>query len=209
MLLEVVDRALGKSGAPEPLDIGLSAAELSDWLEQSLCFPDLPVPIGELAHWAFALIELGKEPAVLAAVAAVETALLLANSNYEEKQFVEKILAELHIWIDSSKDKHDLKRLGDLWWSLTRNPPATADTPLGTAATMAWYVAGYDPEGWGDPPDQPDKLESWIAEAANNVTAIVDVFSSAQRAVGGDDLLLINSVRIAVKTWRNADSAES
>ena len=69
---EAVDRALGRDGqSPQPLIIGLSAAERDSLLERSLCFPDRSLPTGELANWALALIDLGKDAAVMASVAAI------------------------------------------------------------------------------------------------------------------------------------------
>lgn len=204
---EALDRALGSSGQlPQPLDTGLSSTERDALLGQALCFPDQPLPTGELADWAVVLINLGKEPAVMAAVAVVETALGLAPPHSPDLDFVQKVLAELHIWLSSPRDTPDLQRLGDLWWSLTRNPPEAANTPLGDAAFMAWFVAGYDPEGSGNPPDDREQLLQWMEESANNVTAIVDVFSAAQQAVGsGHAAALVTSVRASVAAWRDGD----
>jgi hypothetical protein len=68
---------------------------------------------------------------------------------------------------------------------------------------MAWIVAGYDPEGWGNPPEDPVKLLEWLNEAANNVTAVVDVFSCVQQAVGSEnESSMVQSVRLAVCKWR-------
>lgn len=202
---EAIDRALGRCGRPpQPLDTGLSAAEREALLEQALWFPDRPLPGGELADWAVALIELGKDPAVLAAVAVVEAALRLTPPQRPDVAFVSQVLAELHIWLKSQKSTQDLRRLGDLWWSLTRNPPHTAHTPLGNAAVMAWLVAGYDPEGWGNPPEDPEKLVDWMSEAADNATAVVDVFSLVQQEVGREhDVSLIDSVRKSIAAWRD------
>jgi hypothetical protein len=205
---EPIDRALGRLGQPpQPLDTRLSPAERDALLERALWFPDRDLPTGELADWATVLIELGKDPAVMAAIAAVEAALSVTPPNRGDVKFVKKILTELHIWLNSPKGVKDLRRLGDLWWSLTRNPPHTADTPLGNAAVMAWLVAGYDPEGWGDPPEESEQLRDWLAEAANNVTAVVDVFSLAQQEVGSERYdLLVGSVRRTVETWRDMES---
>ena len=207
----VIDRALGRCGQPpRPLDTGLSAEERDARLVRSLWFPDRPLPTGELADWAVALIELGKDPAVLAAVAVVETAVCLTPPQRPDVTFVEQVLAELHIWLKSPKGTQDLRRLGDLWWSLTRNPPHNAHTPLGDAAVMAWLVAGYDPEGWGNPPEDPDQLLDWKAEAADNVTAVVDVFSLAQQEVGREHAVsLVDSVRKSVAAWRDLDSTKA
>lgn len=178
MYREAVDRAVGGDAKqPQPLCIGLSTTERDAILERSLWFPDRPLPTGELADWAIALIDLGKDAAVMASVAAVETITSLRPPQSPDLPFVNKVLAELKVWLKSTKGTEDLRRLGDLWWSLTRNPPQAADTPLGDAAVMAWLVAGYDPEGWGNPPENSDQLLDWLDEAANNVTAIVDVFS--------------------------------
>ncbi len=207
--LEAIDRALGRCGQPpQPLDTGLSLTERDTLLEQALCFPDRPLPTGELGDWAAVLMSVGKEPNVMAAVAVVETAMGLTPSHSPDIDFVQKVLAELHVWLSSSKDTPDLRRLGDLWWSLTRNPPEAANTPLGDAAFMAWFVAGYDPEGSGNPPDDREQLLQWMDESANNVTAIVDVFSTAQQAVGKEHAAaLVDSVRESVAAWREMDSA--
>ncbi len=118
-----------------------------------------------------------------------------------------EVLAELRVWLESPKGIPDLRRLGDLWWSLTRNPPHDADTPLGNAAGMAWTVAGYDPEGWLDPPEDPDQLSEWMADAANNVTAVVDVFGLVQQDLGAEhDATLVDSVRRAIAAWCDMDS---
>ncbi len=207
--LEAIDRALGRHGkAPEPLDIGRTVAERDAILEQTLWFPERPIPTGELANWAVAIIELGKEPAVLTAVAVVETALKMTVAARRDVDFVKKVLAELHVWIKSPKTNADLKRLGDLWWSLTRNRPDDAHTQLGDAAVMAWFVAGYDPEGWGNPPDAPDRVVEWMKDAADNTTAVVDVFSCVQQAVGAvNDSVIVQSIRKAVSIWRDASAA--
>lgn len=208
MDLDSIDRALGRLGQPpQPLELNLSAAERDARLENALWFPDREIPVGELADWAVALSELGKEPTVSASIAAVEAALSLAPPNRSDIPFVKQILAELYIWRESPQGVNDLRRLGDLWWSLIRNPPATADTPLGHAAAMAWQVAGYDPEGWGNPPADPKRLQNWLAEAANNSSAVVDVFSLLQQAVQPEcDNLLVSSVRKAVAIWRESKS---
>ena len=209
MKFEAIDRALGKLGhRPQPLDIGLSPTERDALLEDAICFPDRDLPTGELADWAVALIEFGKEPTVMAAVAAVEAALSVTPPERSDIEFVKKVLAELHIWLTSSKSVNDLQRLGDLWWSLTRNLPPSAATPLGEAAFMASLVAGYGPEGWGNPPEDAEELRKWLSEAANNVTAIVDVFSLVQQAVEPEQFELVaRSVRRAVERWRDMESA--
>ena len=201
---EAVDRALGSDGQPpQPLVIGLSATELDSVLEQSLFSPDRQLPTGELADWAIVLIDLGKDAAVMASVVAVETAVRLTPPESPDLPFVTKVLTELHVWENSTKGIEDLRKLGDLWWDLTRNPPQSANTPLGEAAVMAWIVAGYDPEGWGNPPEDPVKLLEWLNEAANNVTAVVDVFSCVQQAVGSEnESSMVQSVRLAVCKWR-------
>jgi hypothetical protein len=206
---EFIDCALGRRGQPpQPLHTKLSPTERAALLERALCFPDLDLPTGELADWAVVLIELGKVPTVMAAVAAVEAVLSVTPPKRADVEFVEKVLFELHIWLKSPKNVNDLRRFGDLWWKLTRNKPQAADTPLGDAAVMAWLVAGYDPEGWGDPPEDSEKLRDWLAESANNVTYIVDVFSLVQKAVTPEHYdLLVNGVRRAVETWRDIESA--
>ncbi|MCC7425251.1 MAG: hypothetical protein IT428_33690 [Planctomycetaceae bacterium] len=208
MNYEAIDRALGRLGQPpQPFVTTLSRDERDALLREGLCFPDRELPTGELAEWAVALIELGKDPAVMAAVFAVEAALSVTSRRRADISFVEKVLAELYVWLRSPKGVKDLRRLGDLWWSLTRNTPEPAHTPLGQAAVMAWYLAGYDPEGWGDPPEEEHRLREWIMEAANNVTAIIDVFSLVQQEVGNEHYdLLVERVRVAVKTWRELES---
>lgn len=182
--------------------------ERDSLLERSLCFPDRPLPNGELADWAVAIIDLGKDAAVMASVAAVETAVRLTPSESPDLGFVNTVLAELHVWLKSAKDTEDLRRLGELWWTLTRNPPQAAETPLGDAAVMAWLVAGYDPEGWGSPPADSTKLLHWLEEAANNVAYVVDVFSCVQQAVGPEnELAVAQSVRSAVRKWRETTAA--
>ncbi|WP_417388087.1 hypothetical protein [Gimesia sp.] len=205
---EIIDRALGRGGQPpEPLETGVTPAERDALLAEALCFPERALPAGELADWAIVLMDLGKQPAVLAAVAVLEVALSETPAERADVEFVERVLTELHIWLESSQSVDDLRRLGDLWWSLTRNPPASAHTSLGDAACMAWYLAGYDPEGWDNPPEEPEELRDWLAEAAENVMAIVDVFSLVQQAVGPEqDELLVKSVRRAVGHWREMDS---
>src|SRR5262249_42801931 len=159
---------------------------------RSLCFPDCPLPTGELAEWAAALIELGKGPAVIAAVAVGEAAARLTPPQRPDVALVKHVLAEFHIRLTRPQGTQGPRRPGDLWWSLTRNPPQTAHTRLGDAAVMAWLVAGYDPEGWGNPPEDPEKLLDWMSEAADNVTYVVDVFSLAQQEVGREhDVSLI------------------
>jgi hypothetical protein len=75
---------------------------------------------------------------------------------------------------------------------------------------MAWLVAGYDPEGWGNPPEAPEKLLDWMAVAADNVTAVVDVFSLAQQEFGREhDASLVDTVRTSVATWREMDSTKA
>jgi hypothetical protein len=75
---------------------------------------------------------------------------------------------------------------------------------------MAWLVAGYDPEGWGNPPEAPEKLLDWMTEAADNATYIVDVFSLAQQEVGREhDVSLVNSVRKSVAAWLDMDSTKA
>ncbi|MBX9677822.1 MAG: hypothetical protein K2X38_03585 [Gemmataceae bacterium] len=180
----------------------MSAEERDARLLRCLWFPDLSIPTGELADWAVVLIELGKEPAVVAGTAVLETAVLLTPPR-SDLAFVHQVLDELHVWLGSAKRTQDLRRLGDLWWSLTRNPPQSAQTPLGHAAVMASLLAGYDPEGWGNPPEDPDRLPMWMAEAASNVTAIVDVFSLVQQEGGKmHEETLVQSVRKAVAAWR-------
>jgi hypothetical protein len=205
---ERIDRALGRLGQPpQPLETKHSLAERDALLEKALWFPERDLPTGELAEWATVLIKIGKEPAVMAAVAAVEAALNETSPDRADVEFVERILAELHIWLKSPKTMKDLQRLGDLWWSLTRNPPQTAHTSLGDAAVMAWLVAGYDPEGWGDPPEDSEQVRDWLEEADNNLPAVVDVFSLVQQAVEPErHELLVTSVRSAVGTWREMDS---
>jgi hypothetical protein len=206
---EAVDRALGgNEQAPQPLVTGLSAVERDSILERSLWFPDRPLPTGELADWAVTLIDLGKDAAVTASMVAVETAASLAPAGSPDLQFVNTVLAELHVWANSTKGIEDLRRLGDLWWSLTRNPPQSADTPLGDAVVMAWIVAGYDPEGWGNPPEDAAKVHAWLSEAANNVTAVVDVFSCVQQSVGSkNEHSIIQNVRSALCKWRETTVA--
>jgi hypothetical protein len=206
---EAVDRALGiDRQSPQPLGTGLTSAERDSLLERSLCFPDRTLPTGELADWAVALIDLGKDAAVMASVAAIEATVRLTPAESPDLAFVNTVLAELQLWLNSSKSMEDLRRLGDLWWSLTRNPPHTADTPLGDAAVMAWLVAGYDPEGWGNPPEDPAKLLDWLDEAANNATFVVDVFSLVQQAVGPEnEPAIVQSVRSAVSAWRDTTAA--
>jgi hypothetical protein len=206
---EAVDRALGRDEQPPQLLVtGLSATERDSLLERSLWFPDRPLPKGELADWAVAIIDLGKDAAVLASVAAVETTVRLTPAISPDLAFVNTVLAELHVWLKSAKDTEDLRRLGELWWTLTRNPPQAAETPLGDAAVMAWLVAGYDPEGWGSPPEDSAKLLDWLEEAANNVTAVVDVFSCVQQAVGPEnEFAVVQSVRSAVRKWRETTAA--
>ncbi len=207
----MIDRALGRLGQPpQPLETGLSLTERDAMLVEALCFPERALPTGELADWAIILIELGKEPAVIAAVAVIEAALSEAPPERADVEFVERVLAELHIWLESAQSVDDLRRLGDLWWSLVRNMPQSAHTPLGDAAFMAWFLAGYDPEGWDDPPEDSEQLRDWLAEAAQNVTAVVDVFSLMQQAVGPERHdLLVKGVRSAVETWRDMDSGMS
>lgn len=201
-----IDLALGKSGPPHPLQSSLSKSKRDESLAAALFFPDREIPQGELAEWAVVLIDLGKVAATRAAVAAVESALRATHRERGEAKFVEKVLAELHCWLQSPQKTEDLQRLGDLWWSLTRNPPEAACTPLVDAAVMAWLVAGYDPEGWGDPPNDPSQLPRWLSEAANNVRAIVDVFSLVQQAVElNQHDLLVADVRKAMKTWRDQE----
>lgn len=209
MDLEAVDRALGRDGQPpQPLVTGMTVTERHSFLERSLCFPDRPVPKGELADWAVALIDLGKDAAVMASVAAVQTIVRLTPAESPDLAFVNKVLAELQVWLKSAKGTQDLRRLGELWWTLTRNPPQAAETPLGDAAVMAWYVAGYDPEGWGIPPEDSVKLLDWLAEAANNVTAVVDVFSCVQQAVDPENEdAVVQSVKSAVRKWRETTAA--
>ncbi|QEF97180.1 hypothetical protein Mal15_12180 [Stieleria maiorica] len=206
---EAVDRALGRDGeSRQPLVTGLSATERDSVLEQALWFPDRPLPTGELADWAVALIELGKDAAVMASMAAVETAVRLTPPKSPDLPFVNNVLAELHVWDNSKKGTEDLRELGDLWWKLTRNPPQSADTPLGDAAVMAWIVAGYDPEGWGNPPEDAVKLHDWLDDAANNVTAVVDVFSCVQQAVGPEnEHSIVQNVRAALRKWRETTVA--
>ncbi|QDV15602.1 hypothetical protein Pan153_02180 [Gimesia panareensis] len=205
---EYIDRALGRTGAPpQSLETGFSPAERDELLAEALCFPERALPTGELADWAFVLMDLGKQPAVMAAVSVIETVLNETPPERADVEFANQVLAELHIWLESPQTVDDLRRLGDLWWSLTRNPPHAAHTPLGDAAFMAWYLAGYDPEGWDNPPGGPEQLRDWLAEAADNVGAVVDVFSLVQQAVGPErHWLLINSVRSAVGCWRDMDS---
>lgn len=208
MNYEAIDRALGQLGrSPEPLDCGLSPQERDRLLEESLCFPDLPLPTGELADWAVELGQLDKVPVVMAAVAVVEAALSAVPPGRADIPYVETLLTELHLWLKSDKTIDDLRRLGDLWWTTTRNAPDTADTRLGDAAMMAWFVAGYDPEGHGNPPEDPEQLGDWLAEAADNVRFIVDVFSFVQQEVGSElHELLVRSVRDAVGAWRDRQS---
>lgn len=206
---EAVDRALGRDGQlPQTLVTGLSVTERDSLLERSLWFPDRPLPKGELADWAVALIDLGKDAAVMASVAAVETTVRLTPAESPDLTFVYMVLAELQVWLKSAKDTEDLRRLGELWWTLTRNPPQAAETPLGDAVVMAWLVAGYDPEGWGSPPGESAKLLDWLEEAANNVTAVVDVFSCIQQAVAPEnEFVVVQSVRSAVRKWRETTAA--
>jgi len=206
---EAVDRALGREGQPhQPLVTGLSDAERDSLLERSLCFPDRQLPTGELANWAVALIDLGKEAAVMASLAAIETTVRLTPTESSDLPFVNTVVAELQIWLNSPKGTGDLQRLGNLWWTLTRNRPSAANTPLGDAAAMAWLVAGYDPEGWGDPPEDSAKLLEWLDEAANNVGFVVDVFSLVQQAVGPEnESAIVQSVRSAVSAWRGTTAA--
>lgn len=209
MNYEYIDRALGRTGGPpQSLETGFSPAERDELLAEALCFPERALPTGELADWAVVLMDLGKQPAVMAAVAVIETVLNETPPGRADVEFAEQVLAELHIWLESPQTVDDLRRLGDLWWSLVRNMPHAAHTPLGDAAFMAWYLAGYDPEGWDNPPEEPEQLSDWLAEAADNVSAIVDVFSLIQQAVGPEqDVLLVKSVRRAVGRWRDMDSA--
>jgi hypothetical protein len=210
-LLLAVDQAIEGDGQTQrPLETGLSATERDAILEQSLWFPGRALPTGELADWAVAILDLGKTVAVMASMAAVETAMRLTPAECPELPFVKKVLAELHVWHNSQKTTDDLRKLGDLWWSLTRNPPQSAHTPLGDAAVIAWIVAGYDPEGWGNPPEDNQELASWLNEAANNVTAVVDVFSCVQQAVGSENLAaIIQGVRLSIRKWRVAASTSS
>lgn len=205
MNLKAIDRALGREGQlPQPLVTGLLAAERDSLLHNALCFPDRTLPTGELAEWAVALMDLGKEAAVMASVAAIETTIRLTPPESPDLPFVNSVLAELHRWLNSTKTMEDLRRLGDLWWSLTRRRPSAANTPLGNAAGMAWLVAGYDPEGWGNPPEDSAELLHWLDEAASNVGFVVDVFSCLQQAVGTDnDSVLVAGVRSAVSNWRD------
>ncbi|MFI4850830.1 MAG: hypothetical protein ACIAZJ_17090 [Gimesia chilikensis] len=199
---EMIDRALGRP--EQPLETGFSTLERDELLAEFICFPDRDLPTGELADWALVLIDLGKQPAVLAAVAAIETVLDETPPGRADVEFAEQVLAELHIWLESPQTVDDLRRLGDLWWSLTRNPPHAAHTPLGDAACMAWYLAGYDPEGWDNPPEEPEQLRDWLAEAADNVSAVVDVFSLVQQAIEPErHAQLVKSVREAVRSWRD------
>lgn len=180
---QAVDRALGLDGGlPHPLITGLTSFERDLVLEESLWFPDRPLPTGELADWAVALFDLGKDAALMASVSAIETTVEFTPVSNRDLPFVRNVLTELYVWINSTRQTDDLRRLGNLWWTLTRNPPQSADTPLGDAAVMAWLVAGYDPEGWGNPPEDSTKLLAWIDEAANNVNAVVDVFSCLQQS---------------------------
>jgi hypothetical protein len=204
---EAVELALGKTGQPPaPLATGLIPAERDDLLRDLLSFPDRypprDLPTGELADWALVLIGLDKDATVRAAVAAVEAAFKATPAGGADADFVREILAELQIWLDSAKGVADLRRLGNLWWSLVRNPPPGAETPLADAADMAWWVAGYEPEGWGDPPEDPEKLASWLREAADNRAGIVDVFSLVMQAVGPEHhAALVEHVRAAVAAW--------
>lgn len=202
---DTVDLALGRGGQPpRPFVTGLSEADRANALEASLCNPDNPLPSGELAEWALVLIHFGKEAAAAAAASAVASATKLLPTESPELPFVRSVLTELHMWNTSDKDIEDLRRLGDLWWSLLRNPPVSTDTPLGHAAVMAWFVAGYDPEGWGNPPENETKLATWLDEAANNTEAIVDVFGCVEQAVGSEGAdAIIQSVRSAVARWRD------
>src|SRR5580704_5084446 len=101
---EGVDRALGRDGQPQqPLVTGLSATERDSLLERSLWFPDRPLPKGELADWAVALIDLGKDAAVMASVAAVETSVSLTPAESPDHSFVNTVLAELRVWLKSAK----------------------------------------------------------------------------------------------------------
>lgn len=211
MSIDAIDRALGRLGqSPQPLESSLLPEDRDHLLEKSRCFPDLPLPTGELANWAAVLVELDKTPVVMAGVAAVEAALAVTPPDRSDVSYVTAVLAELHLWLKSAKNLSDLRRLGDLWWSLTRNPPATANTPLADAAGMAWLVAGYDPEGWGNPPDDVMRLGDWSAEAAHNVGYIVDVFSYAQHAVDVQQRdLIVRNVREAIRLWRDGEAAHA
>lgn len=208
---ETVEGALGRLGyISQPLSTGMSTEDRDALLERLSWFPDLPLPTGELADWAVTLITLGKDAAVMASIAAVEATVALTPSQSGDLPFVNDVLAELRVWLASSKKIEDLRRLGDLWWSLTRNPPEVASTSLGYAAVMAWLVAGYDPEGWGDPPEDLAELPDWLKEAADNVTAVIDVFSCIQQAAGPrNDPIIVLSVRSAISEWcdRNPPTA--
>ncbi len=206
MNLEAIDRALGRGGLQQgPLETGMTPAERDRVLESSLCFPDRQLPTGELADWAAVLIELEKEVVVRVAVAAVEAAQTVLPIGSGDSEFVSTVLGELHSWLDGPKGIGELERLGNLWWSTVRNPPRAAQTPLGDATFMAWWVTAYDPEGWGDPPDNPDELQDWLSDAANNKGGIVDVFSVLQQGVDSEQhTVLVDAVRQAVGAWRDS-----
>lgn len=206
MDFDTIDRALGKRDVlPGPPETGIDPAKRDDILRSSLCFPEHDIPRGELADWAIVLLDLDKEVAVLAAVAAVEAARTVEGTGSTDTKFIGELLKELHAWLDGPKGIAELHRLGDLWWSMVRNPPQDADTPLGQATFMAWWVAAYDPEGWGNPPDDPEELQAWLAEAADNKGGIADVFGLVQETVGSHQHgLLVSAVRRAVAEWRDS-----
>ncbi|MEC7522641.1 MAG: hypothetical protein VYE22_22325 [Myxococcota bacterium] len=202
--IQAIDHALGRRGSqPRPLEAGLRPDERRQLLGDALCFPDRELPTGELAEWAVALLGLEKDVTVRAAVAALERATAMAPVGSPDIDFVRRVIDAIHAWLDSPRDIADLRRLGELWWTLVRHPPDAARTPLGDAACMAWWVAGYDPEGWGDPPEDAAQLEIWLSEAADNRGGIVDVFSLVQQAVAAEEHgTLVESVRAVVSAWR-------
>jgi len=203
-MLHAIDHALGRTGAsPSPLQTGLTSAERDQRLRAALCFPERDLPSAELAQWAVALLEIDKEASVRAAAAAIAAAEQCVPQDDANSEFIARVLDAVCGWLASPQTVDDLRRLGALWWTVVRNPPSTVDGPLADAASMAWWLAGYDPEGWGDPPTEDEELQPWLSQAADNRGGIVDVLTLVQRALGSNGAhSVLQSVRDAVAAWR-------
>ncbi|MCB9635611.1 MAG: hypothetical protein H6721_26120, partial [Sandaracinus sp.] len=181
-----------------PLALGLSDHERSRRLSEAQAFPEVEMPNGELADWALVALDAPKHMRVAVALAASRFALSESAPNPTELAFLSEVLEATQTFLDGDGSLPQLQTYAELWWTLVRNPPSAAGA-LAHLGMILHFVTGYDPEGWGAPPDDPAQLEAWLAEAADNRGAIVDVLGLAQHLVGAErGSMLVATVRDAV-----------
>jgi len=186
------------------LVLPVTPQERDQVLGEKMGFPDGAIPTGELASWAYALSILDKEICVRAALAAARAVREFAGAGDPHVDWMDKVIEIISRWVVSERGTSDLRVVGEAWWSLVRN--THADTKAADTVLHAWFVTGYDPEGWGNPPEDENELEGWLHDAADNRFAIIDVLGAAQDAVGQDQQQwLLDRIIEELRDWREGN----